>query len=576
MPGFFLALDMETPTLKNYDDTRCRRDALRGDGFALCRNTLDKFMDDKLLFEDADYTVCLEGVVYNKAALMHGYGKTDWRETVRALLDERGERFMEALDGPVSGAVRFARNGCWLVFTSRLGEKAVFYWQDGRRFVCGSQLDYVADALRINGVERRADETALRQFLGYGCYADESTCLCGVKRLYPGSCLRFDPASGGLTVGSYYLADWPEELEGTEEELIRALDGSFRAAMQKILDKDKEYGYTTVLDCSAGLDSRMICYAAAALGAENVLVQSYGQSGCADIRIAEKISAELGFDFVCRTLDNADCMMHIEDNMRMNSGSASYYHITGGVAMLKMLDRGRFGLECTGLLGDVGASAFYDEEYDGDKIDKNYLRFRNSHLLEYGGDFVCPDSADGRFRWQVNDRFWFYTRGCLFGMSSYFLRQNFMEAATPFGDPEFLRVYLRIPRMHRVRTQLLKKWLLRCYPAAGRYPYGESAVPLKWSSGRWARLAHYYDRLREEIGGRLHPDRPQGMNDISYWYRHNGRFRRIVGTYWEENLDACRAYPAIEALLRRMYASDVTGDKLMALSVLAMFRLYIR
>ena len=274
-------------------------------------------------------------------------------------------------------------------------------------------------------------------------------------------------------------------------------------------------------------------------------------------------------------MDNADCMMHIDDNMRMNNGGASYYHITGGVAMLEMLDRRHFGMGCTGLLGDVGASAFYDDEYDGDGIDKNCLRYRNSNLLEYGVDFVCPTSAGTRFRWQQNDRFWFYTRGCLFGMNSYFLRQNFVEVATPFGDPEFLRVYLRIPRLYRIRTQLLKKWLLQCYPAAGNHPYGDSVVPLKWSAGRWARLAHYYDRLLEEIGNRLHPDRPEGMNDIPYWYRHNERFRRMVETYWTENLDACHAYPEIETLLRRMYASDVIGDKLMALSALAMFRLYI-
>lgn len=572
MPGFFISNLAVECDLHNYDDMRCRRDQKKLDEWIIKRNTLNKFMDDKIFHETDEYFVLLEGAIYNFRKLQEMHGCVDYWHTVLKLIHK--ECFFEKFRGSFSGAVYDKKKKKWTVFTGQLGEKAIFYYVKDNFLIVGSQLNYVTDCMKVNGIARIPDAVAMNQFMAFGYYLDESTCIKDVKRLYPGEYMEFY-ADGRFEVKTYYKADYVQDLNTTEEEILECYHDTFLHAMYAILKKNEEYGYKNLLDISGGADSRMICYAAKELHADRVLLDCYGQSTCSDAKIAARIANKLGYEYVFRSLDNADCMMHIDDNILMNNGATIYCGITGGKSMLEMFDRDTFGLECTGLLGDVDEGSMVITYCDG-HIDKNYLRFRNSTTLEFGKDFVFPEKVEKRFANHQNEHYWFYTRGMIFGMTSYFIRQNFVEVATPFGDLDFLNVYLRTPWEKRVKEFLLRKWMIEYYPQAADIPYAATGVSIKRSiSGAGKIEAYLKANLRHFIHKRM-PDKPYGMNDFGYWYRSNPEFREYLDGYCRENYNYCEEYEEIKYNLDKLLCSGLIMDKLIAVSVLSIIKIYLK
>lgn len=573
MPGFFITNLSGDFKLRNYDDSRCRRDQISLDSWTVKRNTLNKFINDKVFCETETHFVLLEGVIYNFCELRDSCGCPDYSSTVVSMLENEGALFFQKFKGSFSGAVYDKKEKKWIVFTGQLGEKAIFYYAGDNVLILGSQLNYVTDCMKQEGIARKPDCASLNQFMAYGYYLDDSTCVDGVKRLYPGEFIEVGQDCRPK-VRSYYKADHVQDLKEPDDEIMKQYQETFLNAMESIIRKNAEYGYKNLLDISGGADSRMICYAAKELKADNVLLDCYGQSNCRDARIAAHIADKLGYEYVFRSLDNADCMMHIDDNILMNNGATIYCGITGGKSMLEMFDRDTFGLECTGLLGDVDEGSMVVTYCDG-PIDKNYLRFRNSTTLEFGKDFVFADGVEERFKNHLNEHYWFYTRGMIFGMTSYFIRQNFVEAATPFGDVDFLNVFLRTPWEKRVKNFLLRKWMIKYYPQAAAIPYAATGVSIKRSITRPGRLEAY---LKANLCHLFHtwmPNRPYGMNDFEYWYRTNSVFQNYLEGYCKENYFLCEKYGGIKSNVDKLLGSGSIGDKLLVVSVLSILKIYL-
>lgn len=574
MPGFCITNFSTEFELKNYDDSRCRKDGIWLDSWSVRRNTLEKFIGDKIFAETAEYFLLTEGVIYNFGDLAKEYQCKDYVETVTALIRKAGISFFERFRGSFSGAVYYKKEKKWIIYTGHLGEKAVFYYVKNGRLIAGSQLNYVTDCMKANWIERRPNVDALNQFMGYGYYLDDSTCVEDVKRLYPGEFLEFKEDEGARVV-SYYKADYKQELHEPDDEIIRRYNDAFLRAMESVFRKDAEYGYKTLLDISGGADSRMICYAAKALQEENVLLDCYAQSSCLDAKIAADVANKLGYEYVFRNLDNAECMMHIDENILMNNGATIYYGITGGKSMLEMFDRNMIGMECTGLLGSANKGSIATNYCDA-PVNQNYLRFRTTNTLEFGSDFMFPEGIENRFENHVNEHYWFYTRGMIFGMTSYFIRQNFVEVATPFGDPEFLSIYLGTPWERRTKDYLLRKWMIRYYPQAADIPHASTGVSIRRSITKSGQLEAYLRANFTHLFHQWMPGKPYGMNDVNYWYRTNERFRKYIDRYCEENYLYVVPYDGIKENLDKLLSSGKLVDKLIAVSVLSILKNYVK
>ena len=569
MPGFRVTNFDTEVSLKNYESGRCIQDIIIHENWFLKRNTLNKFIDDKLFVETDEFIILLEGIIYNKKKLEQTTNSHAFSDAVQTLLKTNIKELLKKLDGIFSGAVLYKKENRLIIFTSLLGEKAVFYYWKHGRFIAGSQLNYITDILKHLDIRYEADLSALSQFLAYGSYIDTSTCAVDIKRLYPGTYLEL--YDNILSIQEYNKIEFLQRQGVSEHEWIEMLDTAFLRSVKKVIEKNKEYGFCSLVDISGGLDSRMIACTAERLSHDDILLDSYGESGCDDVKIAEKIAHMLKLPLIFRSTDNAECMLTADQNIQMNNGAAIYYGITGGKDMLEMLDRQSFGMELTGLLGDVFDGSMVITYPDGE-IDADYSRFRCSSVLKYGEQFDFPILEEKRFNKYKNELFWFHARGMLFGMSSYFIRQNFTEVASPFGDMEFLKVYLSIPWQIRVKGHLLRKWLIKKYPSMGDIKYANEGITVKDSLKRIGKIKERIQVTKRKIA-LIKQKKPMGMNDISFWYRTNKKFKEYITTYYLDNIEKVNG--EIKNKVNDLYRSREVRDKLLAISVLAIYKNYL-
>lgn len=567
MPGFLISNLSKKTSLRNYA-TYCYQAELEYDSYWAKWNTLNKYMQDKVFCQNERYILILEGVILNKQELCNKY-KGTWEEAVIKMYEQSGVTFMKELRGSFSGAVYDKRKELWLLYVDPISTKPLYYYMDENGvFACGTQINYVTDTMKANGIRREADEHGLSCVLVYGNFMDECTGVKKVKRLFPGDYLVI--RGGNLEKRTYYQLS-PQKRKGlSEEEYIEALDAAFRNAVKRMIEKDHEYGYKTIIDISGGVDSRMIAYTAKALGCENAISITYSQSGGREIKIAQEVANHLGYDFYFKSLDNGSCIYPVDDNVFMNNGSAIYTGITGGKDFLQLLNPADYGIELTGLLGDV---------YDGSMVVRDgeeepyleYGQYRFGSVLSY--DDQTYSEVLGRF--ENLELFWYYIRGMICGMSSFPLRQNFVEPLTPFGDVEFMEVYMSTPWELRVKEKLLCRWMVMKYPEAASIPYAATGItPAEEFTflGRSKKLIKF---VNQEIHRQLHiMHRGYLMNPFEHWCKQRPEILEFMQKYYMEN--KARADGRIGSKLELLMKEGTpVQDKALALTVLSYYKQFL-
>lgn len=571
MPGFFISNveKINNVTLKNYNDEKCIKGEIFYNELTIKRNVLNSFINDKIFLENEELIIVTDGIIFNSNELMRLYNVGRIEDAVVKMAQE-DEKFFDRLDGTNSGAVYYKNKKKWIVYTSDLGDRAVFYYYKDGKYIIGSQLNYLVDCMKFLGIERNFDVHGISCLLDYGYFLDDSTCINGVKRLYPGEYICID--KDGILSGEYYVAEFEEHSISTEDAIDK-LDLAFKNAISKIANKNAEYGYKNLLDISGGLDSRIICYATKELGLNESILISYSQSGSNEEKIAQSIANDLGFDFYYKTLDNGKCLKEIDDLIFLNSGVSYYYGITGGKDFLEILDNRIVGMELTGLLGDIYEGSFLV----ADGLKKPTLdieRFRGSKLCDVNEKFTYSTKID---KFKKNDTFWLYTRGMLAGMGTFLIRQNFVEPVTPFGDREFLKVYLSIPWEQRVNERVLFKWFLNKYPSAKRFPYaatGISPVNDKTLLAKIKIRGLLY--LKKGISLLQKKPLPHNMNPAKFWINNNKGIREYINEYYNDMMQSNEFPEWVKEKICLLFNDEKDfNNKAVALTLLAYYKLFL-
>lgn len=523
MPGFYITnCDPVLPV--NQTAAPCIREQMEIDSFTVCRNTRDQFLDDKLFAQDETHVLVLEGVILNKKELLSRFGVENLQDAVKIMVRKDPETFYQEFRGMFSGAVYFLEEKRWLIFADHIGNRAVFYYWDGKQLIVGSQLNYITDTMKHNDMKREVDENGLCQFLSFGCFMDDSTYVRGVKRILPGDYISIQ--DGQLSCHTYYHLPEKENPKITDEEAIALLDEKFRQAMKLGLDKNEEYSYTGIIDISGGADSRMNAYVARDLGSINEIMVNYSQSGSYEEIISKKIAQELGFQYYYNALDDAGFMLDVDEIIAMNSGTGYYCGITGGKRVLQQLSGKPLGIEFTGLLGDI---------YDGAMVTTNgdmaptldYGRYQLTSIAKL--DEMNINTLN---RFRTNNAFWLYTRGSLCGMSTFLTRQNYVEPYTPHGDINFMETCASIPWKRRVFDRLQLRWMSECYPDAMKHTYAATGMSLSLEFCPMASLLRKFNAVRNLLSHKFTGNSRFNMNPFVYWEQKKSWLRDFIDEYY--------------------------------------------
>ncbi len=569
MPGFFVG-NIEHGVLINEFNDRCIQEQTIIDELFFARNTLDRFLLDKPFYGNDEYALIIEGVLLNKHELLVRFNASSVEELAISLYKLEGDAFFRHFRGPFSGAFLDRQNEKLIVYTNHMGDNAVFYHVDTNgHFAFGSQVNYIASALRAKGIKEELDEAAVLQMLTYGFMIDDSTFISQIKRLLPGCYAVLQLKDRSWSLHSYYRPKGHKvSLDGwSREEILEQVDRLFVQAVRREFDKDREYGYRHLCDLSGGLDSRMTTWVAHEQGYEDCLNLTYCQAGYADQIIAEQIAADLGNEFLFKSLDDASFIYEPDRIVRMNNGLALYAGITGGESLLRMLDISQFGLEHTGQAGDVVISSCIDDIAQLHSIE--HIGAYSSKLL----DFVAsPDPK----AFIDQEQFFFEARVWLGALSTHMIRNNYTVAVSPFLDVDLLDFCLSIPAEMRLRHRFYKEWIQKMHPGAAKYVWEKEgcridAQPLSRVAAKGIRgLRSMMLLLRGRGGGR---SRLASMNPFEYWYATDKELREWIDAKVEDAIESVPASLSDHLIFLRNDASVL--EKIQIITVGAAIKCYV-
>ena len=179
-------------------------------------------------------------------------------------------------------------------------------------------------------------------------------------------------------------------------------------------------------------------------------------------------------------------------------------------------------------------------------------------------------------RFENHELFWYYTRGMICGMSSFPIRQNYVEPFTPYGDVEFMEAYLSIPWECRVKGKLLSKWLIKKYPQMAGIDYAATGITLRDEFNLKGKAIKVVKLVNQEIHRHLHTmHKGYAMTPFEHWYKSNSEIRKFVKEYYQENIGKVKS-PVLRKKVDNLFDEGGTfEDKALALTVIAYHKLFL-
>lgn len=530
-----------------------------------------RFSDDKILYHDSNRICLADGVILNKTELLEQDNSKCLIEWISRNIAFNTETvFGEKLRGPFSGFYYDIKSNTLQAFGNQTGDTAVFYYSGIDFNLVSSDFNLIFDFCKVNKIELSFNKTAANHILSLGFVVEGNTFANEIRRVKPGEFVTFQ--DNLLPKESFYHRfDNTKVLDITIEEAVDMLDDHFRKAVKRCFDKDLEYSYNNhLVDLSGGLDSRMTTWVAKEMGYRNITNICYTKSGSPESEYAGIVSKILKNDFIFKQLDDLNFFYDIEEIVRKNYGLSYYNGITGGNRLLKSLNFEYFGLEHTGQLGDVIVGSFNKELINHSNNNVDNMAYSQLHR-----PFLKEISL-----FKSNDLFQMYYRGFQGALTTHYIRRYYTEAVSPFIDVDFMSFCFSIPLKYRMKHLLYWKWVQDKYPKASLLPstripfnkkdYSMIAIGRKLVGKNKQKILNLLTKAG--LGGVMY--KSNSINPFNHWYYSDKKLRDYMQKYYENNVKHLNAYPEIQQMLKASFNAERTTEKLLALTVLGVYRVY--
>jgi asparagine synthase (glutamine-hydrolysing) len=600
MPGFIVTIGTKIK-MSPSTEKDCMCDNLNCEEYFIEHRTIDKFLNDKFLFDTIDYVYLLDGVVFNNHFLMEKYDCDDWKTCVNIMHRKKPRTFFNEFRGSFLGFVYDKKNDSWLFYTDHIGDKQIFYThlKDGGWLVC-TEMSYMVETMRFNHQKMTPNRNAAYMAVTLGYVIENNTLINEIQKLVPGHYLII---KGEKAKEEQYhrFTNTPQKAM-MKEDWIEEIDKHFRNAVRLQFEKDNEYCYKHMTCLSGGLDSRMTVWVAHDLGYVNQLNITFSQSNYLDFQIAQQIATDLHHDFMFKALDGGNCIYDIDVVSRISYGMACFFGLSHTYSMFSKLDYHDYGIVHSGMLGDV--------------ILGSYLNFP-----EYGVPAQISDAAysielidrlkDYLFQYTYSDAemYMMYNRGfCFCGQGSLAYGHTKTETYSPFCDVDFMELCLSIPLELRCNHKIYKEWILSKYPAAANYIWEKTGkkiynendkeevsqkrhmislfgnfipTPMDPSFGEYVKgFVLRRLGLRKKVGKQKITEEGENthtfmlttkynMNPVDYWYYGNPDLKKYMDDYWNSNNYIVSDKQLLMDLTYLYQDCKATYDKLQPLSLIA-------
>ena len=520
---------------------------------------LHKFPYDEVAADVNEKYYWMDGFVVNKPELIKENSSLNWQE---AFIEEtRRTDFPNRLRGGFSGLIS-DKNEVSL-FNDHVGNHAVYYYCHNGILVCSTRVYYILELLKYNEIKLQYNVRAAHYMLEHGYMLDDSTFIIEIKRLLPGQKIRI-LKDGSKEITQYYSLDNSHvKKDMTEEDAVELIDRYFRQAVKREFDKDKEYGYEHLVDLSGGLDSRMVCWVAHDMGYIDQVNMTHCKDGYLDFEIAQKIAITLKHDFSYMPMNDFKWYRDAEELTRKNNGASLYLGITKGKRHFQILDKERFAINHTGMVGDAIVGSFFADASEGYKMPTGKEQSYSTKLHYDVDDKILHKYAN-------KELYLLNVRGLLCAQTSYFTIQTYFEASSPFLDVDFLEAVLSVPLSMRCKHYIYFKWIEKKYPQAAEFGWEawKGLTPKLQNMNKvkyWTKLWRKVNRLKMKVW----KCEPQHIHPTDYWYEKDIETQQWAEQYFNDRIDLLKEYPDLMNDVKLLFTEGRTIEKTQAITVLA-------
>lgn len=584
MPGFLIHIGNEQVVFPAEKRKDLVVNSIEGNGYTVERRVVNKFMDDRVFYNDKEFLIVVEGVVLNNHSLIAKYSAKDWTDCVQIMYDRNGESFFNEFRGSFSGALFDKHANKWLIYTNQIGDKQVFYSLTPQGCFFSSEIGFIVDLFKKNGFPIGIDKTGCYLALTHGFCIESKTLVEGVKKLLPGHYCRIQ--GDDFRIIKYHRFSNTPDYTMSSQQAIEGIDSFFRKAIKLQFGKDIEYGYKHIACLSGGLDSRMTVWVAHQMGYRDQLNMTFSQSGHLDFSIAQEIATTLHHDWLFKPLDGGDCIRLIDDVTRITYGSANFFGLANGKGMEDLINYDSFGIIHTGQIGDsIIGSFFKKNEYN-----KDYKLGQGAYSLEL---IERLEGYQFEEEYDNEEIFCLYTRAFDCADQGLLTFQENTESCSPFVDVDFLEFCYTIPLNLRYGHKIYFDWILQKYPEAAGFVWEKTGkkiqsfenIPPRYMTLWGYRVPALNDpafpgwlkgsvlrrlglRKKGQKAKTIVLNSQNAMTPVDYWYNTNAQLRQFMTSYWNTHVD-CIKDIGLRSDMEHLFRDCVVYDKLQSLSVLA-------
>jgi len=208
---------------------------------------------------DGRHVLVYNGEIYNFPALRddlvkkgHTFSSSGDTEVLLRGLQEHGEAFLERLNGIFTLALWDRRERTLLLARDHLGVKPLYYTEPNEgALLFASELKALCAHPTLR---REPDFEVLQQHLAYCHASSDQTALKGIKRLPPGSLLRWCASTKRIQIRQYWRPSFDDQPSGDRAQAAEHLRNLLQTATVRQMVSDVPVGVLL----SGGLDSSLI------------------------------------------------------------------------------------------------------------------------------------------------------------------------------------------------------------------------------------------------------------------------------------------------------------------------------
>lgn len=551
----------------SHNQVNCVANDTEYEQFKIKRLTLDKFINDKVFYEDDELIIVIEGVIYNYLDLEEKYGISERGNLLKTLYKDLSVKGLaNILNGYYSGVIFIKKENSLYLITDHITYKPCWYACINQVLYFSTDIDWLYSTLQKNGVDLSLDINGAYCLLNYGYMLGEVTPVKDVKKLLAGHILSV--LHNNISIDLYYSLPEPNKTKESYsprqyQELLSEIDTLLKKSVLRVYQKDDEYGYKHCATLSGGLDSRLVVLTAWKLGYRTLCI-TMGESNCPDIRISSEICNDFHLEHLIYELNNGLYLLDYDSAIIGNGGtilSPGYLH---SFRLKSLVNFNELGAIHSGDLGDaiLGGSLL------------KYVNQRNISLTEamYGSEFL--DGFTEEFKEKETKRyidqyqFNYYNRGLNSAGNGCIATQCYTECSSPFVDKDLANLMFKIPyelvKDHKVYIDYIKTYL----PEACDYVWdGIGCKPD--SSAIKKRIIYLTRAFRFKV-----LKNTASMNPYEKWFENNKELVNMFEDIFSSGDFIRNINSKLYNDLKKRYASKRVMDKSLVCTLISLINKY--